>query len=656
MVQIKFYISFYIYIFIVKMRKTKKTNWVFRKWIIFILIWFFTLSITKAATIPDGLTLIRANIWNAVQYIKQSIFTSSGINSWTKLMDINADSKYVWINTWLLNIWTPFNQKFLSLDENWYLIYSDIPFFSGTQSPNYYVNEISFDSWTNVLTLNISWVWPITWYLEGIQWAQGPQGATWATGVQWVQGIQWIQGNTWATGSQWATWPQWPAWFLHDWVWWDTPFRDWDKWITNNPYIFNIWYDAVWIGPNWSNTNKPRVCNKYTEGLDIDWALRIRTIPTTNNVEYILTLTDEKWEVEECGHHGYLIRRTNKNDLSNSIKYEINKELSPQFTSINNSINSINSTINNSMINLKCTNWQIIQMTTNGRECATPSEWIIDTNNYVDSISFENGIFTINITGSWPWAWIVTWYLNITDHYLVDAEFNSGTNELSLYVDWFVDNPLKTVIDTYRRKNQEKNYIYNYNEWQKVLIWNNTWVEPLTQLEIRNDSWLNLMLTNYTAEQNRFAWFWFGLPNLRAAVSFQNEDQQGRGKLVFTLNNDENRQNFNGFDNIMTIKHVWNTWAVWINTWPSLPSVALEINDTMRLEPRTSAPFECTDQTLWSMFIYKTGEKLDDPDVKQYIYPCFCWRLDDDNNINEWLAMWRGDTVSCFNKTFTTKK
>lgn len=648
MVQIKFYISFYIYIFIVKMRKTKKTNWVFRKWIIFILIWFFTLSITKAATIPDGLTLIRANIWNAVQYIKQSIFTSSGINSWTKLMDINADSKYVWINTWLLNIWTPFNQKFLSLDENWYLIYSDIPFFSGTQSPNYYVNEISFDSWTNVLTLNISWVWPITWYLEGIQWAQGPQGATWATGVQWVQGIQWIQGNTWATGSQWATWPQWPAWFLHDWVWWDTPFRDWDKWITNNPYIFNIWYDAVWIGPNWSNTNKPRVCNKYTEGLDIDWALRIRTIPTTNNVEYILTLTDEKWEVEECGHHGYLIRRTNKNDLSNSIKYEINKELSPQFTSINNSINSINSTINNSMINLKCTNWQIIQMTTNGRECATPSEWIIDTNNYVDSISFENGIFTINITGSWPWAWIVTWYLNITDHYLVDAEFNSGTNELSLYVDWFVDNPLKTTIDSYRRLWQS-NYIYNYNTGQKVLIWNQTWAEPETQVEIRNNSWYNLLLKNYSSDAGAVAWLWFWVQNqpwFKAGIIFKSIDSYGRGELILWLNNDTQpqQQSIIDWDAIMRLKHVWETGAVGILKSPEIEWVALDINDTMRLEPRSEVPFDCTEETLWSIFFIKKFYK-----EVWYAYPCFCGYLNPNSQAQEyeWLAMGRWNNVKC---------
>jgi len=99
---------------------------------------------TQALTIPDGLTLIRANIWNAVQYIKQTIFTSSGINSWTKLMDINANSGYIWINQQLLNTWISFNWKFLSLNQNGYLIYSDVPFSSGAQSSgDIYVNGIS---------------------------------------------------------------------------------------------------------------------------------------------------------------------------------------------------------------------------------------------------------------------------------------------------------------------------------------------------------------------------------------------------------------------------------------------------------------------------------------------------------------------------------
>ena len=155
------------------------------------------------------------------------------------------------------------------------------------------------------------------------------------------------------------------------------------------------------------------------------------------------------------------------------------------------------------------------------------------------------------------------------------------------------------------------------------------------------------MLTNYTAEQNRFAWFWFGLPNLRAAISFQNRnnDPYGRGELRFALNNDENRENLNGFENIMTIKHVWNTWAVWINTWPSLPSVALEINDTMRLEPRNGVPFQCDETTAWSMFMYiYSGTK-----TPILIYPCFCGNVNIELNNNEynWYAMWRWEIKLC---------
>lgn len=489
MVQIKFYISFYIYIFIVKMRKTKKTNWVFRKWIIFILIWFFTLSITKAATIPDGLTLIRANIWNAVQYIKQSIFTSSGINSWTKLMDINADSKYVWINTWLLNIWTPFNQKFLSLDENWYLIYSDIPFFSGTQSPNYYVNEISFDSWTNVLTLNISWVWPITWYLEGIQWAQGPQGATWPQWIQWFQGEQWpqwIQWNTWATGATWAKWDTWATWPQGEqgiqwatWAKWDT----WEQW------------------PQW-----------------------------------------------------------------------------PQ-----------------------------------------------------------------GITGAQGATWPAGPSL---DRYLTGISFDINTNLLTLYVSGATT--LSTTIDSYRRLWQS-NYIYNYNTGQKVLIWNQTWAEPETQVEIRNNSWYNLLLKNYSSDVGAVAWLWFWVQNqpwFKAGIIFQSIDSYGRGELILWLNNDTQtqQQSIIDWDAIMRLKHVWETGAVGILKSPEIEWVALDINDTMRLEPRSEVPFDCTEETLWSIFFIKKFYK-----EVWYAYPCFCGYLNPNSQAQEyeWLAMGRWNNVKC---------
>jgi hypothetical protein len=93
----------------------------------------------------------------------------------------------------------------------------------------------------------------------------------------------------------------------------------------------------------------------------------------------------------------------------------------------------------------------------------------------------------------------------------------------------------------------------------------------------------------------------------------------------------------------MTIKHVWNTWAVWINTWPSLLSVALEINDTMRLEPRKEVPFTCDETTAWSMFMYiYSGSKL-----PILIYPCFCGNADTNSSGYNWYAMWRWEIKLC---------
>ena len=536
-----------------KKAKTTKNIWFFKKCIILIWIWFSVLSMTQALTIPDGLTLIRANIWNAVQYIKQTIFTSSGINSWTKLMDINANSGYVWINHQLLNTWISFNWKFLSLNQNGYLIYSDVPFSSGAQSSgDIYVNGISFDSWTNILTLHMHWGWMVTWSLEGI---------------------------------------------LPTWVLWDTPYRDWNKWITNNPYIFNLWTGAVWIGPNRSDSNRPHVCEReWYEGLDIDWQLRIRNIPyVIRNWSEILVLEKEADENLCNGDSQWTVRKLDRKKIEERLT---------RITSLENT--------------KKCANWQILQYS------VSTKVWWTNERVCVDPCCLEG------------------------------IKYNPDTNQLTLSTQ--NNQTFTETIDTWRRLGEEKKHIYNYNDWQKVLIWNNTWVEPLTQLEIRNDNWFNLMLTNYTTttQQNKFVGFWFWVPDLRAAISFQNRnnDPYGRGELRFALNNDENRQNFNEFEDIMIIKHVWNTWAVWINAKPNIKWVALEINDTMRLEPRTSEPFECNETTAWSMFMYiKTNDKTNET---RYVYPCFCGSLEVNNGdpTYEWLAMWRGNTVSCFNENF----
>ena len=476
----------------------KKNKWILKKSILFILWWFFVLSITQWANIP-GLTLIKSNIWNAIQYIKQSVFTSSGINSWTKLMDINASSWYIWINTWLLYDWNPLNQKVLSLDNSWYLIYSNI-----ISSPNYYVNSIDFDSWTQVLTLNISWVWPITWSLEWIQWPQGEQGIqwpqwnTWATGIQGIQGVTWAKWDTWAmwaTGAQgiqgvtWATWPQ------------GEQGIQWPKWDT-----WSIW--GIW--PRWH--------------------------------------TWDTW---------------------------------PQWPQ--------------------------------------------------------------GITGAQGATWPAGPSL---DRYLTGISFDINTNLLTLYVSGATT--LSTTIDSYRRLWQS-NYIYNYNTGQKVLIWNQTWDEPETQVEIRNNSWYNLLLKNYSSDVGAVAWLWFWVQNqpwFKAGIIFQSIDSYGRGELILWLNNDTQtqQQSIIDWDAIMRLKHVWETGAVGILKSPEIQWVALDINDTMRLEPRSEVPFDCTEETLWSIFFIKKLYK-----EVWYAYPCFCGYLDPNSEAQEyeWLAMGRWDNVQC---------
>jgi len=405
---------------------------------------------------------------------------------------------------------------------------------------------------------------------------------------------------------------------LPTWVLWDTPYRDWSKWITNNPYIFNLWTGAVWIGPNRSDSNRPHVCeiewiewheiawhgtNDSSYGLDIDWQLRIRNIPyIIRNWSEILVLEKEADENLCNGDSQWTVRKLDRKKIEERLT---------RITSLENT--------------KRCANWQILQYSvstkvwwTNERVCVDPC--------CLNGVSYD-----------------------LDANQLILTTQNNQT--------------FKTDIDIWRRLGAGKNYIYNYNNQQRVLIWNNTWTKPDTQLEIRNDEWKNLLLKNKNKKGN--AGLFFGVnedPWYKAAMIFKNQlaDQYGRGELTFALNNiEDNTYDENDFEDIMIIKHVWNTWAVWINAKPDIKWVALEINDTMRLEPRTSEPFECTTGTLWSIFVYKIQDgKPGEP--PRYVYPCFCGSLNLNEGINnieyEWLAMWRGDTVSCFDTENLLKK
>ena len=566
----------------------KKNKWILKKSILFILWWFFVLSITQWANIP-GLTLIKSNIWNAIQYIKQSVFTSSGINSWTKLMDINASSWYIWINTWLLYDWNPLNQKVLSLDNSWYLIYSNI-----ISSPNYYVNSIDFDSWTQVLTLNISWVWPITWSLEWIQWPQGEQGIQWPKWNTWDQGNtwakwdtwevwpQWIQWNTWATwpqgeqGIQWATWAKWDTW--EQWPQWP----QWNTWATGAQWIQGVTWAkwdtwATWLqGIQWPKWNTWATGIQGIQG--VTWAKWDTWAMWATGAQGIQGVTWATWPQGEQG-----------------IQWP------------------------------KWDTWSIWGIWPRWHTWDTWPQW------------------PQGITGAQGATWPAGPSL---DRYLTGISFDINTNLLTLYVSGATT--LSTTIDSYRRLWQS-NYIYNYNTGQKVLIWNQTWAEPETQVEIRNNSWYNLLLKNYSSDVGAVAWLWFWVQNqpwFKAGIIFQSIDSYGRGELILWLNNDTQtqQQSIIDWDAIMRLKHVWETGAVGILKSPEIQWVALDINDTMRLEPRSEVPFDCTEETLWSIFFIKKLYK----DV-WYAYPCFCGYLDPNSEAQEyeWLAMGRWDNVQC---------
>jgi len=89
------------------------------KHVLVLVLWLLFLS-----SVTSGYTIIKSSVSNAVQYIKQTVFTDSGINSGNTFVDINAASGYVYINKDQIFNWSSRNLRFLALDSSWKLIYA----------------------------------------------------------------------------------------------------------------------------------------------------------------------------------------------------------------------------------------------------------------------------------------------------------------------------------------------------------------------------------------------------------------------------------------------------------------------------------------------------------------------------------------------------
>ena len=696
----------------------KKNKWILKKSILFILWWFFVLSITQWANIP-GLTLIKSNIWNAIQYIKQSVFTSSGINSWTKLMDINASSWYIWINTWLLYDWNPLNQKVLSLDNSWYLIYSNI-----ISSPNYYVNWINFDSWSKILSLSVNWYWIVTWRLEWIQWATWVQ---WPQGEQW---IQWIQGNTWAKWDTWAIWPQGDQWTQGIfWTWiTDAYIETWILYITYSWYYNTwIWSGYIWIEPSWEN-----------------WHLNSLEFNSGNN---LLTLN-----VSGYGLVTWYLNLSWIDNRNSAYNWTINtwNLLWNRYLDTWSFLESWY--INNRSNLVWCTEWQTISWNIwQWWICTDMPAWHgTDYNYYVDSISFdsETQILSLNIT----WYGIVTWYLEwiqwpIGPQWIQGIQWNTWAtgatwakwdtwatwpqgpqgiqwiqgntwakwDTWAIWPQWIQGNtwakwdtwaigpqwpqgpqgiqwiqgntwptgpaPAHQRSSTSLRFQNPSwtwwsyvNLIWpqwpagpagtDWNDWflqtwttcatpfwnwtsRTTLdtnicnLWSNVWIWTTSaqkKLEIRTTDENNLLLRRNSTTTNHFVGLRLWVNNFttniqqKAWIFFERLWNSWVGALHFAINNESNNNNASLSDKIMTIKYAWNTWAVWVLTDNIETWVALEINDTMRLKPRPIPPFVCDSNKIWSIFFFESQSG-------EWSYPCYCGEWSDVSSTPSWRMM-----------------
>lgn len=138
--------------------------------------------------------------------------------------------------------------------------------------------------------------------------------------------------------------------------------------------------------------------------------------------------------------------------------------------------------------------------------------------------------------------------------------------------------------------------------------------------------------------------------------NYGNNKKYGLGELRFSLDHDDENHYFNTGQltthnsnfHIMRMRHLYDNdnktrkWAVWINTELTITWVALDINDTMRLEPRNEEPFRCEERTIWSIFMYINTSK-----PPTLIYPCFCGNVNVDSNEYNRYAIWRWNNKLC---------
>ena len=124
--------------------KKKMISWTsgWKYLVVFLLGVIFTFAITNA------FTLIHSTVENAIQFIRQTKFTDSGLDTGTVFMDINAGSGYIRINTWSLGNWTWRNSRFLALDALGNITYA------AEQDPIFSSSPVSGITLTNINTWN----------------------------------------------------------------------------------------------------------------------------------------------------------------------------------------------------------------------------------------------------------------------------------------------------------------------------------------------------------------------------------------------------------------------------------------------------------------------------------------------------------------------
>ena len=334
----------------------------------------FWLWILFSFSITNWFTIIKSSIENATQYIKQTIFTDSGINTWTKLMDINASSGYVWLNTWLILDWSWFNQKFLALNQSGYLIYASEldPIF--TNSPAYSITQSNINNWNSMYNriLN-SWAYLWTWNSSTGNLLSSRYINTWSIiNSLAISNLSCNAGQIISrNGSIW-TCVDMPAWAGIDYNY----YVDW--------FTFNSWNNLLTINVSWANT--------------VTWYINLSWVNNWNSAY---------------------------NRVSNSWNF------------LWNWYNNTGININNlAVTSLNCSGYQVVYWNpvSNTWQCINMSA-LAWTDRYVNGMSFDNStnILTLHVS----WANDVTGHINIAAWWIGDNLGNHiATENIRLNNHW----------------------------------------------------------------------------------------------------------------------------------------------------------------------------------------------------------------------------